>query len=68
MADIAMKYQQQLYTPAGANISPNMMGLQALLGAQKQNANGYLSPLMSALGFNIGGNTNNTNTSNSGTI
>ena len=68
MADIAMKYQQQLYTPAGANINPNMMGLQALLGAQKQNANGYLSPLMSALGFNIGGNTNNTNTSNSGTI
>ncbi len=68
MADIAMKYQQQLYTPAGANINPNMAGLSALLGANKQNTNGYLSPLMSALGFNIGGNANSSNASNSGTI
>ena len=61
MADIAMKYQQQLYTPAGANINPNMAGLSALLGANKQNTNGYLSPLMSALGFNVGGNANSVN-------
>ena len=66
MADIAMKYQQQLYTPAGANINPNMAGLSALLGANKQNTNGYLSPLMSALGFNVGGNANSSNASNSG--
>ncbi len=61
MADIAMKYQQSLHSPAGANINPNMAGLSALLGANKQNTNGYLSPLMSALGFNIGGNANNVN-------
>ena len=68
MADIAMKYQQSLYSPAGANINPNMAGLSALLGANKQNVNGYISPLMSALGFNVQNNMNNTNTSNSGTI
>jgi len=61
MADIAMKYQQQLYTPAGANINPNMAGLSALLGANKQNTNGYISPLLSALGFNVGGNANSVN-------
>ena len=61
MADIAMKYQQQLYTPAGANINPNMAGLSALLGANKQNTNGYISPLMSALGFNVCGNANSVN-------
>ena len=68
MADIAMKYQQSLHSPAGANINPNMAGLAALLGANKQNTNGYISPLLSALGFNIGGNANSSNASNSGTI
>lgn len=68
MADIAMKYQQSLHSPAGANINPNMAGLSALLGANKQNTNGYISPLLSALGFNIGGNANSSNASNSGTI
>ena len=68
MADIAMKYQQSLHSPAGANINPNMAGLSALLGANKQNSNGYISPLLSALGFNIGGNANSSNASNSGTI
>ncbi len=66
MADIAMKYQQSLHSPAGANINPNMAGLAALLGANKQNTNGYVSPLLSALGFNIGGNANSSNASNSG--
>ena len=68
MADIAMKYQQSLHSPAGANINPNMAGLAALLGANKQNTNGYISPLLSALGFNVGGNANSSNASNSGTI
>ena len=68
MADVAMKYQQQLHAPAGANINPNMAGLAALLGANKQNTNGYISPLLSALGFNVGGNANSSNASNSGTI
>mgnify|MGYP006324241081 FL=1 len=61
MADIAMKYQQSLHSPAGANINPNMAGLAALLGANKQNTNGYISPLLSALGFNVGGNANSVN-------
>jgi len=61
MADIAMKYQQSLHSPAGANINPNMAGLSALLSANKQNTNGYISPLLSALGFNVGGNANSVN-------
>lgn len=61
MADIAMKYQQSLHSPAGANINPNMAGLSALLSANKQNTNGYISPLLSALGFNAGGNANSVN-------
>ena len=62
MADIAMKYQQSLYQPAGAGISPNMVGTQGLIDANKQNTQGYISPLLSALGYNVGSNTNQGNT------
>lgn len=62
MADIAMKYQQSLYQPAGAGISPNVVGTQGLIDANKQNTQGYISPLLSALGYNVGSNTNQGNT------
>ena len=56
MADVAMKYQQSLYGPAGVNISPNTAGLNGLLDANKQDTRGFISPLMSALGFNVNEN------------
>jgi len=56
MADVAMKYQQSLYGPAGVNISPNTAGLTGLLDANKQDTRGFISPLMSALGFNVNEN------------
>lgn len=62
MADIALKYQQSLYQPAGAGISPNMIGTQGLIDANKQNTQGFISPLLSALGYNTGGNMNQENT------
>ena len=62
MADVAMKYQQSLYGPAGVYISPNTAGLTGLLDANKQNTQGFISPLLSALGYNTGGNMNQENT------
>lgn len=52
-AQIAQQYMNSLMQPAGAGISPSGMGgLQQLLTANQQNTNGYISPLMSALGYN----------------
>lgn len=58
MADIAMKYQQNLYSPAGVNITPRSSGMSELINANKQGTQGYISPLLSALGYNTGINTN----------
>lgn len=61
MADVAQKYMNSLYTPAGANINPS--GLSSLIPAMQQgynaDVNGYISPIMSALGYNAGNNTTN---------
>ena len=51
MAEVAQKYQSSLYQPAGANFRPDMQGYKELLGANQQQTNGYVSPLLSALGF-----------------
>jgi hypothetical protein len=56
MADIAMRYQQSLHNPAGVNIAPNTAGLNGLLDANKYVTKGFVSPLMSALGFNVNEN------------
>jgi len=64
MADIAMKYQQSLYQPAGAGISPNMIGTKELVAANEGNTQGYISPLLSALGYNVTRGTNQGNTDN----
>ena len=61
MAGVAQKYMDSLYTPAGANINPS--GLSSLITAMQQgnnaDINGYISPIMSALGYNAGNNTTN---------
>lgn len=51
MAEVAQKYQSSLQQPAGAMIKPDMTGYKELLGANQQQTNGYISPLLSALGF-----------------
>ena len=51
MAEVAQKYQSSLQQPAGANFRPDMTGYKELLGANQQQTNGYISPLLSALGF-----------------
>jgi len=66
-AKIAQNYIQNLQGPAGANITPNYPGLnnnlnnsgvlQALLNASRYDTNGYVSPLMSAIGFGQSYNT-----------
>lgn len=61
MAEIAQKYQSSLYQPAGANFRPDMTGYKELLGANQQQTNGYISPLLSALGFTGQQNSNSAN-------
>lgn len=56
-AKVAQEYINSLQNPAGANINPNSQGLEALLQAQRNNTNGYASPIMSALGYNASVNT-----------
>ena len=51
MAEVAQKYQSSLQQPAGVNFRPDMTGYKELLGANQQQTNGYISPLLSALGF-----------------
>jgi hypothetical protein len=51
MAEVAQKYQSSLQQPAGANFRRDMTGYKELLGANQQQTNGYISPLLSALGF-----------------
>lgn len=59
-AQIAQQYMNSLMQPAGAGISPSGMGgLQQLMQANTQNTNGYISPLMSALGYNTQANRTN---------
>jgi hypothetical protein len=53
-AQIAQKYMDSLMTPAGANISPNASGLSELLQGNNAGINGYVSPIMSAVGYNSG--------------
>lgn len=61
MAEVAQKYQSSLYQLAGANFRPDMMGYKDLLAANQQQTNGYISPLMSALGFTGQQNSNSSN-------
>lgn len=59
-AQIAQNYMNSLMTPAGANISPSgLQGLSQLVQANNQSTNGYISPLMSALGYNTQANRTN---------
>lgn len=67
-AQIAQQYINSLQNPAGANISPNSSGLEALLQAQKYDTNGYASPLMSALGYTTGVATNTSQMNNAGSL
>lgn len=57
-AQIAQNYINSLMTPAGANINPS--GLSSLLQTQQQGINsginGFVSPLLSAAGYNSGSN------------
>lgn len=57
-AKIAQNYINSLYNPAGAGMSSGMGGLDQLLAANKSDTNGYLSPLLAALGYNTGTATN----------
>lgn len=54
-AKVAQNYINSLYNPAGAGMTAGMGGLEALLQANKAGVNGYVSPLMSAVGYNSGG-------------
>ena len=49
-AKVALADRQSLMQPAGANINPNQIGLQDLLGASQLQTQGTMSPLMSAIG------------------
>jgi len=55
-AKAALADRQSLMAPAGANINPNQIGLQDLLGASQQQTQGTISPLMSAIGKILQGN------------
>jgi len=59
-AQVAQKYMDSLYTPSGANINPS--GLSSLMSASQSginsDANGYMSPIMTALARNAGTNQN----------
>lgn len=58
MAEVAQKYQTSLYQPSGANFKPDSSGLKELLAANQQKTDGYVSPLLSALGYNVRANSN----------
>ncbi len=59
-AKVAQNYINSLYTPAGANISPNMSGYtQASMAGTQAGVDGYLSPLAAALGYNQKSSSNN---------
>ena len=52
-AQVAQNYMNSLQNPAGAGIAPNMSNyMQAQTGAINAGANGFLSPLASAVGYN----------------
>lgn len=55
-AKAALADRQSLMAPAGANINPNQIGLQDLLGASQLQTQGTMSPLMSAIGKILQGN------------
>lgn len=55
-AKVALADRNSLMAPAGANINPNQIGLQDLLGASQQDTQGTISPLMSAIGKILQGN------------
>lgn len=57
-AQVAQKYMDSLYQPAGAGINPSSAGLTELMQGNNASVNGYASPLMSALGYNSGSNQN----------
>jgi len=61
MAEVAQRYQNSLLQPAGAMFRPDMTGFKELLAANAQKTDGYISPLLSALGFNQQGNNNSAN-------
>ena len=61
MAQVAQTHQNSLYQPAGANFKPDMQGYKELLAANQQQTNGYISPLLSALGFTQQQNNNSAN-------
>lgn len=59
MAQIALAYQQQMAQQGGYNIAPSAAGMQAATSGAQADINGYISPLLTALGWNNQSNTNN---------
>lgn len=58
-AKVAQDYINSLYTPAGAGINPNSSAALSLLEkGTNADVNGYISPLMSALGYGTQQNSN----------
>lgn len=55
-AKVALQDRNSLMAPAGANINPNQIGLQDLIGASQQKTQGTISPIMSAIGKILQGN------------
>ena len=59
MAQIAQQYQNQMAQQGGAGIAPSAAGMQAATSGATAGINGYISPLLTALGWNNQSNTNN---------
>lgn len=63
MAQIAQQYQNQMAQQGGAGIAPSAAGIAAATSGATAGINGYISPLLTALGWNNQNNQNNTNNS-----
>ena len=60
MAQIAQQYQNQMAQQGGYGINPSAAGISAATSGANADINGYISPLLTALGWN---NQNNSNDS-----
>ena len=59
MAQIALAYQLQMAQQGGYNIAPSAAGINAATSGVTSDTNGYISPLLTALGWNNQNNVNN---------
>lgn len=58
-AQIAQSYQNQMAQLGGSNINPSAAGISAATSGADAGINGYISPLLTALGWNNQNNSNN---------